>query len=89
LINKIEEEEDELTKEDEAKMKDLCNVMKEKHSKYFGYIKGIEYVENVSCTVNIAFPLEFKKVLMITIAEGLLHKILVRSVAGIERCTLI
>ena len=61
-------------------MKDLCNVLKEKYSKYFGYIKGINYELNKSCSVVIAFPLEFKKVLMISIAESLLGKILVRAV---------
>lgn len=67
----------------------MCNVLKERYSKYFGYIKGVDYEKNKSCSVLISFPLEFKKVLMITIAEGILSKILVRSVQGIERCTLI
>lgn len=58
----------------------MCNVLKEKYAKYFGYIKGVDYEKNKSCSVMIAFPLEFKKVLMITIAESLLSKILVRSV---------
>jgi len=40
-------------------------------------------------TINIAFPLSFKKVLMLTIAEDVLSKVLVRSVPGIEKCTLI
>jgi len=37
----------------------------------------------------VSFPLDFKKVLMITIVEQILSKVLVRSMHGIEKCTLI
>lgn len=40
-------------------------------------------------TVKLGFPLEFKKILMLTVAESLLTKVLVRSVSGIENCLLI
>jgi hypothetical protein len=40
-------------------------------------------------SINIAFPLNFKKVLMLTLAEQTLEKVLVRSIPNIEKCTLI
>lgn len=40
-------------------------------------------------TVTLGFPLEFKKILMLTVAESLLAKVLVRSVPGIDNCLLI
>jgi len=49
--------------------------LREKFAKYFGYIRSITYEKNKSATVNIAFPLEFKKVLMLTVAEHILAKI--------------
>ena len=64
-------------------------MFKESYSKYFGYIKQVDCEKEKSMSVVIELPLEFKKVLMITIAESILPKLLVRSVAGIEKCTLV
>jgi len=36
--------------------------------------------ENKSITVNLIFPLEFMKILMLTISESLIGKVLLRSV---------
>jgi DNA-directed RNA polymerase I subunit RPA1 len=64
--------------------------LREAHSKYLQFLKGIEHdKENNSFTVHVAFPLEFKKVLMLTLAEQALSHVLVRQVPGIEKCTLI
>lgn len=40
-------------------------------------------------TVTLGFPLEFKKILMLTVAEAILAKVLVRSVSGIDNCILV
>jgi hypothetical protein len=37
----------------------------------------------------IKFPIEFKKVLMLTLCEQVLNKILVQTVPGIEKCTFV
>lgn len=76
-------------KEEEKDLSKYCNVLREKFSKYFGYIRGINYEKDKSATVIIGFPLEFSKVLMLTVAEGILAKTLVRSISGIEKCILI
>ena len=39
--------------------------------------------------MEIGFPIEFKKVLMLTVAENILQRVLVKSVHGIDKCTLI
>ena len=63
--------------------------MREKFAKYFGYIRSISHKDDKQVTVQIAFPLEFKKILMLTLAETTLSKVLIRSVPGIERCILV
>lgn len=53
-------------------------------------MKGdFEYVKDSSATVTLSFPIEYKKLLLLTIVETVLDKVLVRNVPGIERCTLI
>lgn len=65
------------------------------HAKYKQYLnndrgKAIEFDEQLNmATVELAFPLDFKKVLMLTLVEQSLAKVLVRSVRQIEKCTLI
>lgn len=49
-----------------------CNVLREKFSKYLGYIRDIKYDENKSMTVILGFPLEYMKILMLTLAESLI-----------------
>lgn len=64
--------------------------MREKHSKYLQFLKGdFEYVDQKQITITLNFPLEYKKLLLITLAENALNKVLVRNVPGIEKCTLI
>jgi len=40
-------------------------------------------------TVVLSFPLQFKKILMLTVAESILSKVLVRSISGIDQCVLV
>jgi len=64
--------------------------LRETHSKYLQFLKEIKFDENENVSsVKIAFPLDFKKILMLTVAEQTLSKVLVRSVRHIEKCTLI
>jgi len=65
-------------------------ILREKHSKYLQYLKGdFEFDSHKSATVTIMFPLEFKKLLLLSLTESVLKKVVLRSVAGIEKCTLI
>lgn len=58
--------------------------------KWSEFLKGApEYDKDVSATIEIVFPIEFKKLLLLQIIEGVLERILVRNTPGIERCTLI
>jgi hypothetical protein len=50
-------------------MDKYCSVLKEKFAKYLGYIRGITYEDKKSITVTLGFPLEYMKILMLTIAE--------------------
>lgn len=64
--------------------------LREAHSKYLQYLKDINFDKNNNiASINVAFPLSFKKVLMLTLAEQTLEKVLVRSINNIEKCTLI
>ena len=64
--------------------------LRETHAKYLQYLRHIDFNKENSCaSVDIAFPLDFKKVLMLTVAEQTMAKVLVRSVPRIEKCTLI
>lgn len=64
--------------------------LREVHSKYLQYLRKINLdKENNVASVHIEFPLDFKKVLMLTLAEQTLSKVLVRSVPNIEKCKLV
>lgn len=64
--------------------------LRETHAKFKEFIRHTSVdIENNTACVDISFPLDFKKVLMLTIAESTLEKVLVRSVPNIEKCTLI
>ena len=44
--------------------------IRETHSKYLQYIKKVRFDKATNkASVDIAFPLDFKKILMLTIAE--------------------
>jgi DNA-directed RNA polymerase I subunit RPA1 len=59
------------------------------HSKYAQYLRSIDIDDQGKhASVSIAFPLDFKKVLMLNLVDQTLARVLVRSVAGIEKCTL-
>ena len=64
-------------------------MFKEKFQKYLNVIKGITHEKNKSVTVELCYNLQDKKILMLTLAEALLSKVLVQSVNGIDKCTLI
>ena len=70
---------------DEAQL----NIFREKFSKYLNNLRGITTEKNKSITMELTYNLQDKKVLMLTLAEQLLSKVLVRSVQGIDKCTLV
>lgn len=54
----------------EDELDNYTKPLREAHAKYLQYLKGIDIDKEKNVfTVNIAFPLEFKKVLMLTLAE--------------------
>lgn len=60
------------------------------HAKYRRNLKAIDFDERLNtATVELTFPLDVKKALMLTLVEQSLAKVLVRSVPQIEKCTLI
>ena len=66
------------------------NILREKHAKYLHFLKGdFEFETNVSASMTLQFPLEYKKLLLLTIAENVLKKTLVRNIQGIEKCILV
>ena len=66
------------------------NIFKEKHSKYLQYLKGdFEFDSHKSATVTIHFPLEYKKLLLLSLVETVIKKVVVRSVPGVDKCSLI
>ena len=63
---------------------------REKHSKYLQFIKGdFDFVKNESASITLQFPLEYKKLLMLTLSETALNNVLVSAVKDIEKCSLI
>lgn len=66
-----------------------CNVFKEKFQKYLSVIKGITNEKEKSVTIELSYNLQDKKILMLTLAESLLSKVLVRAVQGIDKCILV
>jgi len=54
--------------------------------KYREFIKGdYIYEEGTSATVTLTFPIEYKKLLLMTIVETVMQQIKVKNVPGIER----
>lgn len=54
------------------------------------YLRGdFEFDKHKSATVTLQFPLEDKKLLLLSLAENVVKKLVVRSVPGIDRCSLI
>ena len=71
----------------EEDMKIYQTTRREKHARYLEHLKGdFVFVKDKSATVTIQFDLEYKKLLILSIAEKFLQKCLVRNVNGIERC---
>ena len=65
-------------------------ILREKHSKYLQYLKGdFEFDSHKSATVTIQFPLEYKKLLLLSLTETVIKKVVVRSVAGVDKCSLV
>lgn len=75
--------------ENEEDLAKYCNILREKFEKYMGYIRGITFKDNQFMTVTLGFPLDYMKILMLTLAEQILTKVLIRSVKDIDKCTLI
>lgn len=71
-------------------MKAHSQIFKEKHSKYLQYLKGdFQFDNNKSASLTIQFPLEYKKLLLLSLVEAVVKKVVVRSVPGVDRCSLI
>ena len=52
---------------------EFMKMLREKYSKYLPYIKGdLEFEEGKSATITLQFPLEFKKLLVLTLADAAL-----------------
>jgi len=69
---------------------EFMKTMREKYSKYLPFIKGdLEFVENRSASITLQFPLEYKKLLVITLAETALKSVLIRNHKDIEKVMLI
>lgn len=65
-------------------------IFREKHSKYLQYLKGdFEFDSHKSATVTVHFPLEYKKILLLSLVDTVVKKVVVRSVPGVDRCSLI
>ena len=75
---------------EEDDVDNYSKILREAHSKYLQYLKGINIdKERNVFSVEVAFPLDFKKVLMLTLTEQTLQHVLVRQVPNIEKCTLV
>jgi DNA-directed RNA polymerase I subunit RPA1 len=79
-----------LQSRDVEEIDNYAKILREAHSKYLQYLKKIDIDKEKNVfTVEIGFPLEFKKVLMLTLTEHTLQQVIVRQVPGIEKCTLV
>ena len=69
---------------------EFMKFLREKYSKYLPYIKGdLEFIEGKSASVTLQFPLEFKKLLILTLADTALKSVLIRNHKDIEKVMLI
>ena len=69
---------------------EFMKVLREKYSKYLPFIKGnLEFDEGKSASITLQFPLEFKKLLVLTLAETALKSVLIRNHKDIEKVMLI
>lgn len=63
---------------------------KEVTGRFKQYLRSIQFDKaSNTATAQIVFPLDFKKVLMLTVAEQTMNKVLVRHVSHIEKCTFV
>lgn len=68
---------------------EFMKTMREKYSKYLPFIKGdLEFVEGKSASITLQFPLEFKKLLVLTLADAALKNVLIRNHTDIEKVIL-
>lgn len=59
----------------------LKNGFRAKNAKFLQFLKGdFEVVNNDSISIILQFPLEYKKLLLLTLAENVLQKVLVRNI---------
>ena len=75
--------------EEGDKYQKMCSLYREQFAKYQGFIRKVDYEKNESLSVTLAFPLDLKKVLMVSIVENVLQKVLLRAIKGIERIILV
>ena len=76
-----------LKKED---ISEFMKVLREKYSKYLPFIEGdLEFVEDKSATITLQFPLEFKKLLILTLTDAALKTVLIRSHKDIDKVMLV
>lgn len=69
---------------------EFMKFLREKYSKYLPYIKGdLEFIDGKSASVTLQFPLEFKKLLILTLADTALKSVLIRNHKDIEKVMLI
>ena len=65
-------------------------MLREKYSKYLPYIKGdLEFDEGKSATITLQFPLEFKKLLVLSLADQAIKSVLIRNQKDIEKVMVI
>ena len=77
------------TKKPKSDLDSLKRFDREKHGKYLQFIKGEFEFENNAATISLQFPLEYKKLLLLKLAETAMSGVLVSAVKDIEKCTLI
>ena len=83
-----EDDGDETIKKEDVS--EFMKTLREKYSKYLPFIKGdLEFVEGKSASITLQFPLEFKKLLVLSLADAALKTVLIRSHKDIEKVILI
>ena len=75
------DEAEEAPKKADENLTALKNAFREKNSKYLQFMRGdFDCVQNESITVTLQFPLEYKKLLLLTLVENCLQKVLIRNI---------
>ena len=60
--------------------RELMKHFREKYSKYLPFIQGdLEFEEGRYAAITLQFPLEFKKLLILSLADAALKSVLIRN----------